>query len=516
MSWMRKLILSVCLLLCVMSSAFAIMSDVKELPPDGVLTQDQMLTADLHMLESKHITNHGIIAADIYVCAGCTLIVQNVGNGAIKGEIHLADDAKLVQLITSDADITAPDFKDIPFDILVRGTDSLSLDKIVGTGVRAGKIVLQNVSLTIDDVAAVRNANIEFNGVVKIYVSDISELLKDPVLFEHISGPIVDVFVYSDDLGPMYMMHARLDKNNAMVLERTRNLNYTTILADVRGAFLDSLRDYDATDRLLRKLDAAETVAELESIMSRAARINPINLMRPVDVVNMAMMSNVNFNAKEPTASASIVSIQAADMDAYGITGGLHGKMEDTVAVSLNAYAVLANYGDDINDFSAVILGANIAADYDFKIAFIRALAGLSASKFVSGPVFDGTGATMNPTGIAFYGFADIGHRLNIGDSFFFSPFAGLGFNGDKILHQSGTDTFMRIGADSGFEISDEDMRYSYGVRAFATSAGDVSANLYVGAWLTEDAAGGEVSVGLINHDDICGISISVNGRMAF
>lgn len=480
---------------------------------DFTVSADDVYTGEITVRDSLILENNGSISGTFTVADGCQVTIRN--RGSLSLDVVLGAGATITQIITEDADITNINLGDADYNILVNGR-GLSLNRILAVSGNAGRVILRDAVLSMDMVrshALSPGATIELQGHTIIEIEDrnmLRDVLGSP-LFRDVAGTgTLSVRVADDD--PLYVYESYID-DDSLSVRRVRWTDYSDILGNTTGEFLDWLRDVMPNDGLLHALDNAQTMAEINSILARSGRVNPINLMRPVRMLNSFEMNQTD-NMRTGMFAAPVF-IMADDFDMYGVNAGIAGRILDTVDIRLTAYASVFDYADDINDFGGNVYGANIAANYDFDIAFIRGVFGASYAEFDVGPVFDGTDVVIDPHGRAIYALADIGHKFTIDKDKYISPFVGVGFDRASILNQSDTSTTARIGADAGYGFEMAGIRYDYGARVYVNNNG-IGGALRMSAWSEFDDAGVDAMIGTDGDDIGRAYKFSITGKWRF
>ena len=493
---------------------------IDRIPFGGYIAENQYLNADITITDDsdiRTIVNMGTIASTIHVVMGRSLTIQNAGT--FSGAIELEKGAELTQMITTDADITRINVADnAAYDILVRSDDKLSLDSIValGNGSNVNQIKLDGGVFSVDNIDNIRGVNLRFYNHVELFLNDVSGVQDGVVLAGmHWDDASVTVHLDVDSHDPMFSLSAYVSDDKLM-LERIRNTNYSYILDNALGEFLDDLRESGLDTKLLDMLDSAQSMAELNAIMARSARINLINLMRPIRIVDMYMQNSAVFDAPESGISVSPMYIGADGMDIFGVRGNIFARFSDRFTMALDGYVARGSYENDLDDFDMDVYGGNFAAEYDASIAFVRGLFGVTHAAFDIGPVFNGTGMAWDPDGYSLYGFADVGHKFTIMRDIYVAPFVGVGSRDERILDGHYTDTFARFGTDAGITADNGDLRYDYTLRLHTTDAGDMACDVRMSVWSVFDAAGMHIAAGIINHDDITAYTVSAGLRFQF
>lgn len=489
--------------------------DVFRFYDDVIVDAGGGISADrIEIQDSITIVNNGFIDGDFYICDKCHIYLQNSGD--FYSVVNMGAGANLTQLITKNDEISRLNV-DGDFDILVQNADNISLRDILSVGAFASKIIFNNSALVLDTsnmlLARGIGPDIELRGELVLYVSDFSDFADTPIL-RNVAGDGV-VSIHADNLDSLYLLQAYMD-HGALLMRRIRSTDYARILNNDMGRFINSLRDTAVLDPILPALDRAETMAELYSVIKRSARLNPINMMRPVKIMNAFERMTDTSLPRGTEAMAAPVLILSDDFYLYGLRLGADINISKDFALLASGYAASAAYQDSINDFDADIYGGNIRLKYDDKdTAFADAVIGMSVAKFDSGPVFDGHGAADNPHGVSIYGAVTAGRYydfmgLKVG------PFIGADAEYDKILHQSGFEYSGRLGIGGKYALEVAGLRYDYGVRVFAATDNTWAASVDMAVWSVLDMAGMNISVGV--YQDTIGMSykVSTNVRWMF
>lgn len=456
---------------------------------------------NIDITKSITIDNAGEITGSIYVGGAFDVFIRNHGGGQINlGNIELSDGAKLIQLINTADDITKLNFGGTPYDVMVSGKTALSFSSILSAASAANRIVLQDAALRLGPGVATGNVNIVVVGTLDVYVDNVGIFDRSPLLAGLTGDGVINV--HAGNLDPMYVLQAYV-ADGALYTRLVRFTNYGFIFNDARGGFLDALRKISPGDKLLLALDSAWTRAELESIMARSVRMNPINMMRPVTVLDNFMVLDSDLNHGPSHMIAEPLFIVSDGFDLYGFRAGVHGRINNRLTLDLTGYAAVAKYSDDINEYSAEMYGGNVAARYDLDILFLRGVAGVTYAMFDVGPVFDGIGMTFDPNGKSMYGALDVGHAFSmLSNAVHVSPFVGVRAVRDRMMDVAHNDTAMRMGMDAGYKIDADGIEYDYGIRATYDDSSRIDAMVRLGIWSRMDDAGADVMFG-ISDDDI-------------
>lgn len=476
---------------------------------DNVVISENSTVAvgDINIASSLFINNRGTINSDFNICDGCRLYIQNSGD--ITGGFNLGENSGVTQVIRGNADITDIGLAD-GFNILVYDAQRVSLRGVMNIGAHADKIVLNNSSLVMDGNAlhlrASDSPDMELSGDIVIYLNSIHDIGPNPIL-RNVSGDGT-VYFRTPDSDVLFAITSYVADGNVYA-RMVRETDYVKILGTEPGAFINSLRGGAYDDRLLVALDSAETMSELRAVMSRSVRLNPINLMRPIRAFQLYEI--LSPDAEPELLEISITPSVALGKDFYMYAAKLSTSLRiaNKITMGVSAYVGQGDVSDDINEFSASMLGANIRADYNGGMLVARTVAGIGFASFDSGPVYSDGDAAINPDGISFYAASDLGVRLDFDSGIFAVPFVGIITDASRVANDNDFNFDARIGTDFGFASVSDDIHYDYAIRFVASSGGEASVAFRMSFWSPWDGAGGDVELAAIN--DECGIS----GRIA-
>jgi hypothetical protein len=474
---------------------------------DVIISSDSVIeTSFLNISSSLTMENRGIITSDIFICGGCELFLQN--SGQITGEIHLGENASFTQVIRNESDLRRLGVS-AGYSVLVQGDDGLYLSDIMYVAGRAEKIILENSKIVIGNsgrMGITRDImpKIDLRGTTSVILEG-DKYFDGMILFQNVSD-FENVFVQLLDTDVLHAAGVYILDNN-IYLKLIRETNYTKILGDARGDFLNKVRADDSNNKTLHIMDKARTMSELTDIMARSAILNPINLMYPVKVFNNFKINNFDDDLSSELSMTHVFS-DGFSLDSIGASAAMNFSKID---LAISGYIGQFENSDDINDFYGRFYGANIRGKIDLKSLWIDSTLGYTISKFDDMVVFDGLDATYSPTGNSFYGVVDSGLMFGLSDDFNIRPFAGIGFDSNIILHQSEISFFGRLGASAGFS-DGYDLMYDYRVFLVGQTDNVVVAGAYGSFWSVVDGAGGGLSYQM-RYDDI-GISHKVSAEL--
>ncbi len=472
---------------------------------DTVILKDVTVDVnDLYITDSIVLENDGMLDARIHIADGRRLYFRN--GWTVNATYDLGNGAKVIQLVNADSDL-----RDIggAFDILVQGTDEISLDALLNFA-DGRNITFDNSEFIYDKVAMSNASAIRLIGENIIYLDDVSSLNGAPVLtgLEGDGTALIKV----ENLDSMYVVTSYFKDGN-LYGSLVRETDYVKVLGGEIGTFLNDLRNYNASDKLLSALDSATDRGAINSIISRSARLNPIKLMSTVRALNLLDMHNADAGAFN---AMGIRSVFTDSGDIYGVNLRVAGSVTDSVSIGFALFAGTGEYSSDTDDAAADIISVALDAKYQGRRLMLRSRAGITGAAFDIGYVWDDGTIESNPVGKSFYALVDAGARFDLDENLFFLPFVGLGYDEVKIVDSADKNFAANIGADFGFTTTGYDINYEYAARVRMSSSGDVMTTLRIGVISEFDAAGGGLEFSKIYSDVADAYEIKLGVNFAF
>jgi hypothetical protein len=169
------------------------------------------------------------------------------------------------------------------------------------------------------------------------------------------NGPIMSnvygdgtISIYSENTNPLYRVAARIS-DNALYVDVVRDTDYFKILQNDAGMFLNSIRVGNPDDKLIAALDRATTMAELESIMSRTVRMNPIRMMDAVRTFNMFEMIDVA--TLSDGVSVAPIFLYSDDFNASGVGADVSFDISRNLKIAASVYAATMDFTNDLDEY---------------------------------------------------------------------------------------------------------------------------------------------------------------------
>lgn len=447
-----------------------------------------------------HVHNYGDIG-DIFVNSGYVLSLQNTGN--VYGTITLAPGAQLVQIVRSGADATLLNVNS-GYDVSVVNAADVSLNALLAATTSCNSLTIENSTIILD-VSSVRPLTLGDNVVFNIVFPDDA----DSLIIENVTLGGLDV--YFDDSGNdslYYVSHAFDAMTNTITATRVRNYNYSEIL-DIPG--LDSVLD----GNLLSHMNGVTSNAELQKILSESVHFNPIKLMEPVHTFHLFEMFDdvAHFGSDVAGGGVDYVFGRGTSIPVARILGNF--GLGESVNVGVSGYVGKIDVSDDYNDFSGLMYGGNIRADYNCGRVVGNVLFGITHEDFDSGFVIDGNKITYNPYGNSEYFTAAIGMRTFNDAELDIVPHVGVIQEYNKLLSDSESYFHARFGADMNVAFNEFAVKYNGVVTLDCTDDGMFYAAMGAGIRLPDDGVVVGVKVGTI-YDDSFNLKLSARVAIEF
>ncbi len=513
-----------CLALClfipflgVVSMARADVVDVyyqalsRRLNSDTVITDTGTMIVDVLSVErTLKITNMGVVNAGIVVGGNSELTIENYGD--FNASFVLNDSAQLYQLITSSESITDIN-ADVEYSVLVRGNEILNLNDIVAVAGDAKIIDLESVSLTLNGPLNGGDVGFSVSGNVTLRVTGLGSDTNEFVLLENVSGTgIVYVMIDSAAENPLFASAAYMRSGNLYV-KYVRNTDYGNIMKNDIGRMLDLLRADNPGDSLLSGLDNANSMDEINAILSRSVRVNPIRLMWPI--LSMHKMNRMTMSDGD-SIFARPFAIISDENTIYGARAGVAIGNQETFSVNVGLMAGMMDYESDVDMAKSVLYGGNVDVRYVFDDLFVRGAIGLTVSEFDVGPVVGADKIENNPTGYAYYVMADVGVEKSLGSDMYVSGFVGAESDSLNVAGYNLSDYSARIGGEIGYHFNVAGIEYKYSANVVLNTNSDIGAGARVAVRSVMDGVGGFVNVTAMRDEFGTHYEFSANAVLEF
>lgn len=464
---------------------------------------------------SLNLKNMGNVNGNIFVADGCQLILRN--SGTIKGEISVGNNATLVQRITTNADISNITVNNSNFSILIKNSDTVSLSDVMKISGNAEKIVLDNSSILIGNNTDLKPRGfdipvIELVGNVRISVNKSDESDGGLLLSNVYGNGVVSVDVIG--LDSLYTA-STIRRYDNIYLDIYRETDYQKVIGGSRGIILNQLRASSPNNPIISAMDREGSLSGLYSIISKSILFNPINLMGPIKIFN-------NFETNNPQTFNNLLVNRIEPL--YILNNGLSlygGKTSISASlgkqiISISGYIGRFENNDYINNFSGTLYGGNIRDYFNEDSLWLDAVTGVTATSFETDMIMDGDKVIYNPSGLSVYSAIDTGLKFDMYDNFYFAPFVGIGGDYEKVLYQSDSSIYGRLGGYFGFSTKEAGIKNEYQIFGNIQMNNIQTAGIKVSFWSIADDAGGSFSYSLSNDDYGLSQKISLSANFIF
>ncbi len=453
------------------------------------------------------IENNGRFYTDVYVCDMCELYVQNRGD--FSANVNLGNQSALYRVISGADDLGNINFG-TDYSVLVRGANNLSLDDVMDSVVGAGRIIIQDSMLDLNDVGAGYTGYFELRGDVVFRMETLPNTYVGRVL-DNVSGD-AQITIERNDTDIMYADYAYIS-DSVLYIGRKRETDYVKILGDESGEFLNSLRDKNPNDSLLLVLDSAMDMNALYDVMSESVRFVPDKLL---DAVRTVDAFGRGYDIDNSVGIAPFV-IMSDNFYAYGVDVRAQIWANKNLNIGMGMRAGMMDYSSSFDEFSVLFYGISGVADYVFdNNLFVHGAFDMSVFDSDIESVFWNKQIVHDPSVIGINTDIDIGYKYAIGDSFYVAPFVGV--DADLYCLDVMNKWFVPVhgGVTVGYSFETLGIRYEYDVSVSANSDNRVSAIGRIGFWSDCDAVGGDVSVSVLRMLDTTSYQISAGGKLWF
>lgn len=465
---------------------------------------------------SISILNRGVINSDFYITGSNLVYVTN--SGKINGVFNVVPDAKLVQIIQSNDDITNLSVNR-NFSVLVRDANDISVTDVFNIATNADKLTFDNSTLVLNSpVHSVKTDNgpgvIEIIGNVVIKLNSANSIDYSSPIFRKVSE-VGHVYFDVLDIGPLYNAVSYFDDGD-LYMKIIRETDYGRIFENGLGTFLNNLRRDMPDDKLLVAMDNAPDMDTLNSIMHDSVRLHPINLMRPVRRMHILDALD-RWRYSDVSDIDGATDVMFSDDMLIGRVGiSMTGNVASNLYAASGVYLGKLIVTDDINDFTGNLYGANLNMHFDDGVIIGNLSGGIVWANFDVGPVFDGDATVFNPSGISGFIAMDAGTYLYREYDFTIVPFAGVITNYASVLNDSDTIALANFGLELNLSEYDFDILYDYGIRGGILTDGAYHVGAFAKFTAPDDDIGAQINATIIHDEFGFSYKASVSINMAF
>ncbi|MDR1207202.1 MAG: hypothetical protein LBK26_02200 [Rickettsiales bacterium] len=372
---------------------------------------------NLYITDSLVLKNFGTISSDVIIDSGRHLTMLNAGK--VSGAVNVLDNASLTQIVRGPDDLNAISVsRSVPsteFAVMADNAHGVDFMDLANLAENSDKLILKDslINFNLGDTAVVP---ILISGNVVFSIDDVSGLNEHVLL----SNVLVEGKLFVSANVPNMFYTQTLYQNGDVILHVARDTDYEKIIGGDVGRFINNIRAAGANGRLIARMDAAQNVAELNTVMENSVMLNPVKLMNPVKI--MARFADPFSAASSGMGGVSVIF--GSGMSLYLGNAGAEYSAGDF------SFGASAHFGQldesGLEEFSGKVYGASVHAAMHGKTLYAEASIGVTLAEFETGPIYDGgSGTIYNPNGAAYYGAAAIGvNAFSAGDEKDFKVFA--------------------------------------------------------------------------------------------
>lgn len=510
-AWMKNFTHTILGILCVFLPQVCAVAEPDAIYIDGDYTFNatDVINADIYITNFGTITNYGVLSGTVDIAEGEEVTFQNFGQ--ITSSFTLNGAATVVQIVTS-----ADDLHKIEnltgHTVRVQGTaeNILNMTDFINVVSGASTVEIESGAFLLDANVSYNNVPFDMHNVTVLYVNGIPNNLSRPLIMGYDGTPILR----GVNIDPMYEISLEGHLLPSVYARVVRRTDYVNIMPDYNlGSYLDNLRDENPDDKLLAALDNARTRAELNKILSKSGRVNPIKLMDAPRSIN-TFYDSVAIDDIRFGFVARPFYIYSGDYSFIGGAGNVVGKIANNTIGTFGFVGGSLKYDGDYDKYSGAMFGGNIGMQYMDQDLYLRAFGTMSYVKFDGINAFDGTQAVRDVDGINGLGTIDVGLVYATGDELKIVPFVGVRADYASVMQDANMDIAARVGLNVNLDTNTDGNIYKFGARVFGQTDGVFYFGIGTDMISTADGVGGGASVGIL-YDDM-GLSYKAELNIKF
>ena len=472
-----------------------------------VIAANQIIDGNIYITDDTVIENNGIIRGNIIFNDAYSLDITN--HNSIESNFTTIDGATITQNVSSQNDIHAIDNL-INYTLKVTNADGLNMADLVAMAGGASEVRITDSLLVLGDDLSYFTVPIYFNHS-NTFIINGANLTQSCTLLSNVYGT---PYMIPTDIDPMYVASSDI-VGGELKITLLRQTNYSLVFDGALGQYLDGLRDANADDKLLRKLDRAGTRSAMHNLLNKSGRVNPIKLLKPMQAVNALNDVRV-FNNTDAMANIAPMYISSNEFNVIGGALNVSGKMDDDIFARVGLFGARMNYNGDLDEYNSWLYGANLDVAYMDKDFYVGTYNTLLYSKFSDMAVFDNGKIVKNPNGFSGRFGLDAGPVFVASDEIKIAPFIGGTIDYATILNDHSTDFNAHGGIEFTVNTAHDGNKYDAGMRAFVQTDGGIYAMIYSNMLSVADGIGGGVNLGALYNDSVLSYKIGLDVNVLF
>lgn len=388
----------------------------------------------------------------------------------------------------------------------------IDMADLIRVAQNANELHLGNATFTIGDNVPEFSHTIQIDDEsVYFVITEIPSDLSKP-LISNVSHPNI-IHVDFDGIDPMFRPEKEWKNINDLYVNVIRETDYSVVFGGALGDYLDGLRDKNPNDKLLTALDSQMNRDGLNHVLSHAGRTNPINLMHPI----------IQFNTHDSMLflpGTAIAPFYMFSNDFYMIGGHINigGEIADNWYGGIGLVGGVINYSSDFDDFSGMLYGINLGAQYIDDSYYINTYGDFLYTTIDDADVFHNDKIIHNPDGFGMNFVSDFGLVYKVYDDLNLNliPFIGARTDYISIVGENDYDFNLRIGAKAEKTDNTDGNKYAIGGKLLIQTDATVYGGFYIDMLSVADGVGGGLEIGAAYDDFGMSYKFALGGKVIF
>lgn len=393
---------------------------------------------------------------------------------------------------------------------------------IIGSGnVNFDDINIDNMNITINNPIIVNNfsdwqnwnpLNVLYNSVAQLHIMNVDNILNgEKINHISVSDHVQITASTTDRLYAVQLEHV----GNEIHMNIVRETNYENVFDDLRGSFLEGIRQKNPNNKMLFAMDRASNMSEINSIMNSSYHFNPIVLMNPIKTINRAAMNDMSMNKDNTGVGAGVNYITSDKIGSIGTRIYMNNKYKDlyfNVGVNLNRFS----YKDNLNEFDGFAYGLDVHAKYYFERFWFDGLLGINRAIFDVDDIYKDEVISSNPKGLSEYARFSVGYDYTKISDILISPFIGTMFQKSDVMGYGDTDINLHTGLMGEYNFVTDGIKYEYGAIIATDEKANWDIGMNIGFESVIDKAGAFIQVDAFKDEFGTNYKFAINAKTEF
>ncbi|MBQ7055330.1 MAG: hypothetical protein IJN91_00135 [Alphaproteobacteria bacterium] len=477
---------------------------------DTVIASGAWVFTDKMTIEkSVVLENYGRIETDVFLDS-VNLYIKNYAD--FNSDFYLNDGANVFQIISDGDSFNLIDFN-VDYGLVIDCVyGGLKFADVSDFAIGAQSVYIKDSILDFNGVALadLRNLNLTLSGTIILKMDDLSEIYDD-VLFDNVFGT-AQIFLMSENKDNLFTEIAYLSGGKIYV-EQRRETDYVKIFNNDTGRFLNNLRITGRYDNLINRLDAAQSLDEIDDIMSQSVLFDSNRLIHPVKILDAL---NKNQFVRD-RSGADAFALFAEDFDIYGLDLNYVMGDKDKALLYIVGQIATMRYLSELDSFDAMTYsfaaGANLSV---WQGLSLNTKFGIGIIDFNVGDVLYAGKIYNNPVLKSGYALADFGYDFKLNNNWIFMPLVGMEYNLYDMQGLTQKYLLYRGGAEVRYTYDIMGLQYDCGARFVANSDKEYVVAVNGKFWSVADMIGGGLEFAIVHRYDDFAYQVSARFDVAF